>query len=131
MSEVEDANPATGQDRRDMATVALLLVGGVVIVGWVVGVIRLWESARWSVRDKLLGTLVWPLGLAFPFALALTPLGKTCVRDQVENGPTRETCTGALVALPGWLSAVLLGLFLLAPVLVALWLLRARRLVSQ
>ena len=45
--------------------IALLLVGGFLfLVGWVVGVVLLWSSTLWTLRDKLIGTLVLPGGLA-------------------------------------------------------------------
>lgn len=55
---------------------ALLLVGGVVVpvLGWLVGVVLLWISSRWTVGDKLLGTLVLPGGL-----LPLVALGVLAV----------------------------------------------------
>lgn len=42
----------------------LLLLGGLVVpvVGWVVGVVLLWSSHRWSSRQKLAGTLLTPGG---------------------------------------------------------------------
>jgi len=47
-----------------IATVLLLLLGGVLIgVGWIAGAILLWASPRWTARDKLVATLVWPGGL--------------------------------------------------------------------
>ena len=56
----------------EIAAVLLLLLGGVFflvgggffLVGWVVGCVLLWASPRWRWTDKLLGTLVWPGGLA-------------------------------------------------------------------
>lgn len=43
----------------------LLLFGGfVLIVGWLVGVVLLWNSSVWKTRDKVLATLIWPGGLA-------------------------------------------------------------------
>ncbi len=65
--------PQTGRGAgaHEIITVILLLVGGIVVpvIGWVVGVVLLWSSPRWQTRDKLLGTLVWPGGLAAPFVL--------------------------------------------------------------
>jgi hypothetical protein len=54
----------------DIGTVVLLLVGGLLIgLGWIAGVVMLWASPRWRISDKLLGTLVWPGGLAAVLAL--------------------------------------------------------------
>jgi uncharacterized membrane protein len=46
------------------AIILLLLGGFVFIVGWLAGVVLLWSSNLWTRRDKLLGTLVIPGGLA-------------------------------------------------------------------
>jgi hypothetical protein len=53
---------------RELHTVVLLLVGGVVVpfLGWLVGVVLLWASEVWGRREKLLGTLVIPGGLLLP-----------------------------------------------------------------
>lgn len=50
---------------RDVITIVLLLIGGVVlpVVGWIVGVVFLWSSNAWRARDKVLATLVVPGGL--------------------------------------------------------------------
>jgi hypothetical protein len=61
------ATPPRAPRRRvlDTGTVVLLLVGGLLIgLGWIAGVVMLWASPRWRTSDKLLGTLVWPGGLA-------------------------------------------------------------------
>ncbi len=43
----------------------LILFGGfVLIVGWLAGVVLLWNSSLWKTRDKVLATLIWPGGLA-------------------------------------------------------------------
>jgi len=48
--------------------IPLLLIGGfILIVGWFVGVALLWNSRIWTLRDKLIGTLVLPGGLATAF----------------------------------------------------------------
>src|SRR5438132_1045744 len=48
-------------------------IGGLVvpIVGWFVAVVLLWTSHAWNTKDKLIGTLLLPGGLAGVF-LALT-----------------------------------------------------------
>lgn len=57
----------------DVAAVILLLVGGLVlpVIGWFIGVALLWASAVFTTRDKLVGTLVLPGGLALPAFLLL------------------------------------------------------------
>ena len=45
--------------------IPLLLAGGFIfVIGWFVGVVLLWSSRIWTLRDKLIGTLVLPGGLA-------------------------------------------------------------------
>ena len=45
----------------DGVAIPLLLVGGFLFgVGWIVGVVFLWLSDVWSVRDKIIGTLIVP-----------------------------------------------------------------------
>jgi hypothetical protein len=77
----------------DIVALILLFMGGVIIpvFGWFVGVVLLWASAAWSTRDKLIGTLVVPGGLALPGLLAtLTWSAESC-----DGGPGIETtCTG-------------------------------------
>ncbi|MGZ6692732.1 MAG: hypothetical protein ACXVHQ_35640 [Solirubrobacteraceae bacterium] len=53
----------TGSKRsetRDWLTVALLLVGGLVVpvFGWALGLLLLWSSSVWTQRDKLIGTMI-------------------------------------------------------------------------
>jgi len=58
--------------------IPLLLVGvSLFVVGWFVGAVLLWSSRIWTLRDKLIGPLVLPGGLAttafaFSFGLAST-----------------------------------------------------------
>lgn len=58
----------------------LLLFGGVIfIVGWLAGVVLLWNSSVWRTRDKVLATLVWPGGLAGVLSFGgLWGLAPTC-----------------------------------------------------
>lgn len=64
--------PRTRRGAHETIAITLLLVGGFLAgVGWLVGVVLLWLSDVWSLRDKLLGTLVVPGGLAVALYLAL------------------------------------------------------------
>ena len=83
----------------EIAAIVLLLVGGFVVVGWVVGVVLLWISDAWTRRDKLIGTLVVPFGLALPFVLlsfgAVASGGEMCTTEsRLEGGAPSavETC---------------------------------------
>jgi hypothetical protein len=80
-TEPDGAAPAPAQraPRRriqDTGTVILLLVGGFLIgLGWIAGVVMLWASPRWRTSDKLVGTLIWPGGLAAVLAVVATGAG--------------------------------------------------------
>jgi hypothetical protein len=81
--------------RSEVAALVLLLVGGFVFaVGWLVGLVLLWSSEVWSLRDKLIGTLVFPGGLALPLVLAMYPSYATACSDSGGSGaPVKTTCT--------------------------------------
>jgi uncharacterized membrane protein len=51
----------------EVAALVLLLVGGLVlpVVGWLIGLVLLWVSNAWNVRDKIIGTIFIPGGLGF------------------------------------------------------------------
>jgi hypothetical protein len=78
---------------QETVAIVLLLAGGFLWgVGWLVGVVLLWLSDVWTVREKLLGTLVVPGGLALPGAVLVfwfMGVGATC---HSSGGP--ETCSG-------------------------------------
>lgn len=118
--------------------VAMLTVGSLVpVVGWVVGVVLLWVSKRWTIGEKLLGTLVVPFGpgvvLLAGFVL---PAGETCVTSSggvmIDAGtglplgdPTSTTtCSGGL-PLPLLIASLVVAL--VGPVLVAVLLYRRAR----
>jgi len=127
--------PATQPGRAgalELAAVLFLLLGGIVIpvLGWFIGVVLLWMSPRWTAKDKLLGTLVWPGGLLAPALLAaagaaagllatsvttcttggavVAPLGSS---QQTTQAATHCTTSGG-IGLPPWL-VITLGLILL------------------
>jgi len=106
---------------------------------WPVGVILLWLSSAWRVRDKVIGTVLPPVGflgfaLAGPAAL-LGGGGGSCVTESDSAGNViYQSCTG-VAALPGWVQALLgvaalagIAVLLVMPVLVAIYLaIRLRR----
>ena len=108
-------------------TIGLLLMGGfIVVIGWVVGVVFLWSSPVWRLRDKLLGTFMFPGGLALPFILTIFVHG-TRSSVCVGTGTVEHCVTTTSGVLPLWagisLEIVLIGV----PILVALHLNRTRR----
>lgn len=114
-------------------TAVLMLTAGsfLPVVGWLVGVVLVWVSSRWTTAEKLLGTLVVPLGpggaLMLGGLLTQTCSGSTLVTQESGSDTvvTTGTCTG--FALPQWLGVPLLVLALVAPVVVAVVLYRRAR----
>jgi hypothetical protein len=84
----------------EWVAVALLLVGGFVIpiLGWIVGVAMLWSSRVWTVREKLIGTLLVPGGLggAFFWVLILGTSSRSCggVGARAGHPGQRRPCPG-------------------------------------
>jgi hypothetical protein len=69
----------------EWAAILLLLLGGFIFaIGWLVGLVLLWNSRTWTTRDKLVGTLVVPGGLAISLPIGLVLLGH----------PARILCRG-------------------------------------
>jgi hypothetical protein len=114
----------------ELAAVLMLTAGSLfLVIGWLVGVGLLWASSLWRVREKLLGTLVVPLGPGGVLLWSTIPT-RTCSgsSELFEDGTsvvTAESCTGFALSPP---LAVLTGLILLVgPVLVAVLLMRIAR----
>jgi hypothetical protein len=53
---------------RDVTTIVLLLIGGLVlpVIGWLIGAVMLWTSTAWRVKDKTIATLLLPGGMLAP-----------------------------------------------------------------
>lgn len=115
----------------EILAVLLLVTGFPPILGWLVGAVLLWSSRRWTLSDKLLGTLVVPGGLMTLGAFGVLGASQTCTGGSVTgpDGTTQqlpEQCTGT--AAPAWLGVPLLVLLVVAPLVVGAYLLsRARR----
>lgn len=70
---------------REWAAIILLLFGGFIFgLGWFAGLILLWNSRAWTTRDKWIGTLVVPGGLATSVIIGLIAIG----------APTKKLCHG-------------------------------------
>jgi uncharacterized membrane protein len=99
--EEQPAAAAPAPERRsgalDVVALVLILLGGVVIpvVGWLVGVVLLWISSAWTARQKLLGTLVVPGGLALPAGILLfaTSSESACYQQPVLGGGDEMICS--------------------------------------
>jgi hypothetical protein len=80
--------------RKEWLAIVLLLFGGFIAgFGWLAGVVLLWTSRAWTVREKCIGTLLVPGGLATPFVLlgsASRSGGGSCMTI----GDGAQHCTG-------------------------------------
>jgi hypothetical protein len=110
----------------EWATIILLLVGGFIfVVGWFAGVVLLWSSRVWNTRDKWIGTLVVPGGLAAAFVALLLlaqPDKKLC--SGFAGGAQHCTNVGGSSAASSILGLALLAFLVLAPVATAIYLAR-------
>lgn len=109
------------------AMVPLLLPLGALLflVGWVVGAAILWGSPVWGLRDKLLGTLIFPFGVVgVQFVLLAAPLRTQCVGYGPVGGRMINHCTGGFSAPLG---LAIVFILIAAPFLVAIHLERVRR----
>lgn len=82
----------------EIAAVVLISAGSIFVpvLGWIVGVVLLWSSRRFTRADKLVGSLVPPLGFFAPFFLLFAAGSRSaapCVSEAV-NGRVVGHCTG-------------------------------------
>ena len=123
--------------RRERAALLMLTLGsGVLVVGWLVGAVLLWTSRRWTWREKLLATLVVPLGPApvvggtaiglgithplwFAAPLGIPALGSSsCVTRMDSAGAVlSQVCTSDGPA--AWILPAVVWAWALAPIVVA------------
>lgn len=118
----------------ETAAIILLLLGGFAFgVGWLAGLILLWTSRVWSLRDRLIGTLLVPGGLAtvLPLlVLAGTTSGGACSGTATEVSPVfrpgRMHCATVAGAGTGHtvLAIVLLVIAIAGPIFTAIHLSR-------
>ena len=84
--------PAGGRGTKELAAVLLLVFGGFIAgIGWLVGVVLLWSSNAWTTREKWVGTLLVPGGLALPFFILSMP--RLSSGSCVSTGNGHQHCT--------------------------------------
>jgi hypothetical protein len=133
------AEAGTGQEPvraglNEWLAISLLLAGGFLfVVGWFVGVVLLWSSTVWTLRDKLTGTLVLPGGLAtsvFIFAFVGSSTGSSgdggCPATRVGSHGVRAVnasneCVSSGVDV-NYLFLAFGGLLVVLPILTAIYL---------
>ena len=112
---------------REWLTLVLLPFGGLFTfgLGWLAGVLLLWTSHVWTVRDKWIGTLVVPGGC---FS-ALLVAGATAGHQQCSQavGGRSMVCVGGQTTLEQVVPGFLAGSLALAAVASAFYLLRQSR----
>ena len=103
-----------------------LLLGGVFLfgIGWILGLILLWSSPRWTVREKLVGTFVLPGGLGLLVLLIETP---TSSRACSGDSSGFQHCTTSGWTLPGWASLVVVALGVVLPIYTSFFLVHRAR----
>lgn len=103
-------------------------------VFWPAGVILLWTSSGWNVRDKLIGTLLPPggyIGVLFGFPLIFLRIAYTCGGGSTTINGVTTGFSNCPPPPPGWVSGLYYAstlLWFLLPVLSGVYLgLRLRR----
>ena len=117
--------PPTRRGTKEWAAIILLLVGGFVFgFGWVVGLVLLWSSRAWTTRDKWIGTLVIPGGLAIGVLLGLIATGVPAKRLCYGIAGGVQHCTNAPGQSTPILGVAVFALLVLAPIATSVYLAR-------
>jgi hypothetical protein len=129
--------PTDRRGWREWTAVILLPLGGFAFgVGWLVGLVLLWSSRLWTTRDKLIGTLIVPGGIATALlVVVLTATTRRCTGFTTVNPSTGAVgrasvhCTpsGGPSAATTALQIALLVFVVLGPVVSAVYLARRAR----
>jgi hypothetical protein len=131
--------PVTRSTAMETWAIILLLLGGFLFaVGWLVGVALLWSSSLWTRREKLVGTLVIPGGLATALvAISISFAGGVGAQVCTSSGPVyrvgsngtsqviragRDTCTGGVSTLATIGILLALVFLLIAPIATSIYL---------
>jgi hypothetical protein len=130
--------PAHRRSRREWGAVILLPLGGFVFgVGWLIGLVLLWSSRLWTAREKLIGTLIVPGGIASTLlVVVLTGTKRRCTELGARLGPSAApigqpsihcTPSGGPSTAAAVLHIALLAFCVLGPILSAVYLARRAR----
>ena len=114
----------------EVGALVLLLIGGLILpfFGWLIGVLLLWLSNAWNVRDKVIGTVFVPGGLGFTvflYFMSSSLLGSggpsSCQADPVTG---EFTCveSGSSTSFTDVLLIALLVALLVAPIITTAYL---------
>ncbi len=123
--------PTDRRSWREWAAVVLLPLGGFALgVGWLVGLVLLWSSRLWTTRDKVIGTLIVPGGIATVLlVVVVTATKRHCTGFTTAVGHTNLQCTpsGGPSAGTSALEIALLAFVLIGPIVTAVYLARRAR----
>jgi len=115
---VAAAEPPARRGAQEWVAIVLLLVGGFAWgVGWFIGALMLWTSRAWTLRDKLIGTLIVPGGLALAWFLVSSSV-EVCFEDRSGH----DTCQDDGTTIENLLFFVLLAVSLIGPFATATYL---------
>jgi hypothetical protein len=137
-AELPPAPPGATDRRgwREWAAVILLPLGGFALgIGWLIGLILLWTSRLWTTRDKLIGTLIVPGGIATTlFVVFETGTKRSCRQFTGPVHPptsastiVRCTPSGGPSTATTLFHIVLVAFFVLGPIVSAVYLARRAR----
>ena len=118
--------------RQEIAAVLLLTFGGFLfLAGWFVGLLLLWDSPRWRLREKVIGTFAPPGGLMAVVVAA--GVGVNTTRSASCAGPVgvASTCDHVPGGSPWYTTTALVAVTVL-PFVTAFYLVhRARRTAAE
>lgn len=111
-----------GLREQPVQRVSWLEIGALILTPlfWPLGVILLWTSGAWNVRDKLIGTFILPGGLFTSLMIfAYVTLGRV---QMCSSGPNGTTCSGGLWGISGVVALILFVLIVLSPIFTGIYL---------
>jgi hypothetical protein len=116
--------PARGGAIEWLAVVLLLAGGFLAGVGWLVGLVMLWSSRFWTLRDKLIGTFLVPGGLFGALIFLSTRVGgaQLCTSGGGPGRPTVTRCVPQHAPLASLLVTAVAIVLVVAPVFTAFYL---------
>jgi hypothetical protein len=117
----------------EIGALILLLIGAIVLplFGWLIGVVLLWVSNAWNLRDKVIGTLFWPGGLGLSLFLLFYTAGRSkeagvggdlCQIDPLTGQEINCSGSGSSVGFTDILGIVLMVAVLVTPIITTAYL---------
>ena len=110
---IRTSGRSRAQTAYDLGTVFLVVAGAGCLsyIGWFIGVILLWIGPRWTLRDRLIGTLVPPFGASGFILLGNLTIMLNLGRTHCSQVGQDIVCERTL--LPNWLVVILVVVYLI------------------